>query len=741
MNIELTRNVWRKGLMVLVNLALLVGLAWSALPAAPVAAASDGYVQDVDAGGLHTCVLTSAGGVKCWGANTVGQIGDSTSGEDRYVPVNVTGLTSGVSAVVTGRSHTCALTTSGGVKCWGYNYYGQLGNSTNTSSNAPVDVTGLTSGVTAIAAGENHTCAVLDSGGVKCWGYNLTGQLGNGTGTNSNTPVNVCTDGPTCSTLLSGISAVTAGQNHTCALTTAGGVKCWGYNMEGQLGVGATSYQSLTPVNVCADASCTSSLSGVSAITAGLNHTCAIVGGGAKCWGKNDQGQIGDDSTANRPAPVNVSGLGSGVSFMNAGYQHTCAIASNAAKCWGDNAKGQLGNNSTTDSDIPVDVSGLSSGVNAVTGGDPHSCALLSDGLVKCWGGNLHGQLGDGNGGLTGDSLIPVKQLWLSTYAGAAVSQGMCGGYGPCYTGIQDAIDMATGYPYYATVNIGVQAGTYTGTVDLNKYATLTFDDGVTVNGGLIQSADSTLNAPAGTLSITGDFIRNTGAFTHSFGTLVFSGNAEQTLGGAIPTWFNNVTVNSGSTLSVTTEPAADGTIINNGTLKQRKAVSGTGDVVFLTISPAYYGVWINPEGNDMGETTVTIRGNQDCTDKPSLDGLVKRCFEITPTTPMTASISFWYTEAERNGQENSLMRIYHWNTAATPPQWEQEQGTYYRAGTGNAQVVRVTDVSKYSKFVIGSSGTPTAVKLSALAAVGGGWGFSVLLGVVAGFALTRRKR
>ena len=126
MNIKLVQNLWRKGLMVLVNFALLAGLVWSALPAVSVGAASTGYVQDVDAGGAHTCVLTSAGGVKCWGYNGSGQIGADTSGLDAYVPIDVTGLTSGVAAVVTGRNHSCALLDTGGVQCWGANSEGQL---------------------------------------------------------------------------------------------------------------------------------------------------------------------------------------------------------------------------------------------------------------------------------------------------------------------------------------------------------------------------------------------------------------------------------------------------------------------------------------------------------------------------------------------------------------------------------------------------------------------------------------
>lgn len=735
MNIS-AKKLWRKSLMVLVNLALLAGLVWSARPAAPVSAASSGYVQEIEAGGLHTCMVTAAGGVKCWGYNDFGQVGDGTSGTSRYVPLDVSGLTSGVSAVVTGRFHSCALTTAGAVKCWGANAEGQLGDGTNNASATPVDVD-LGSGVTAIAiaAGENHTCVVLDGGGVKCWGDNTAGQLGDNVAppSDSNTPVTVSG--------LTNASAVTAGQYHTCALTTDGSVKCWGYNVEGQLGdnQASSTWRSLVPVQV------SGLTSGVSRISAGLNHTCALVSGGVKCWGKNNTGQLGDNSTTDRLVPVDAQGLTSGVSSVEAGYQHTCAVTTGgAAMCWGDNTQGQIGNTTfmLNPIPIPVNVSGLGSGVNAVSGGGEHSCALLSSGLVKCWGGNVYGQLGDGNAPAGSD--VPVYQLWLNTYAASSVSQGMCSGNGPCFTGIQQAINMATGYPYYATVTIDVQAGTYTGAVDLNKYATLSFADGVTLNGGLTQSENSTINAPAGTLSITGNWTRNAGVFNHNDGTVVFSGSGEQTISGNA-TWFNNLTVNSGSTVvvpaPVANRPTVDGVITNNGTLRQTQTVSAFTD--FLALSnkeytiQKYWGVQITPDSS-MGATTVTIGGNQLCTNRPA-DEIVKRCFEITPSTPATASITFHYTEAERNGQTNSAMVVYHWNTSTH--EWEQEQGSYWRSGTGDAQLVNVTGVSNYSKFVLGSGEKPTAVKLSALTGVSGGWGFSVLLGFVAAFALTRRKR
>jgi alpha-tubulin suppressor-like RCC1 family protein len=201
-------------------------------------------VAAIAAGGEHTCALTSGGGVKCWGANGAGQLGDGTT-TWRSTPVDVVGLGSGVSAIAASGYHTCALASGGGVKCWGRNSYGQLGDGTTTDRNTPVDVVGLANGAAAIAAGYWHTCALMDltsGGGVKCWGWNTSGQLGDGTTIQRSTPVNVVRLG-------SGVAAIATGWFHTCTLTTDGGVKCWGWDGYGQLGLGTITYRT-TPVDV-----------------------------------------------------------------------------------------------------------------------------------------------------------------------------------------------------------------------------------------------------------------------------------------------------------------------------------------------------------------------------------------------------------------------------------------------------------------------------------------------------------
>ncbi len=367
-----------------------------------------GGVTAIAAGGEHTCALTTGGGVKCWGWNGTGQLGDgNTTGQT--APVDVSGLTSGVTAIAAGRGHTCALTTAGGVKCWGYNYYGQLGDSSTTTRLTPVDVSGVASGVTTIAAANYQTCALTRAGEVKCWGYNQYGQLGDGSTTNRLTPVNV-------SGLTSGVTAMAAGGYHTCALTAGGGVKCWGANGSGQLGDGSTTAR-LTPVDVSGVAS------GVTAMAAGGTHTCALsTAGGVKCWGGNDYGELGDGSTTARLTPVDVSGLTSGVTALATGYPHTCALSTTGGvKCWGRNGSGQLGDGSTTGRLTPVDASGLASGVTAMAAGLDHSCALTTAGGVKCWGDNGTGKLGDGT---TTAHQAPVNVSGLANGVSAMAAGG-----------------------------------------------------------------------------------------------------------------------------------------------------------------------------------------------------------------------------------------------------------------------------------------------------------------------------
>jgi hypothetical protein len=271
------------------------------------------------------------------------------------------------------------------VKCWGLNNYGQLGNGTTTNATTPISVSTLTSGVTAISGGGFHTCALLTDGSVKCWGLNNYGQLGNGTTTNATTPISV-------STLTSGVTAISGGREFTCAVVS-GAAKCWGLNSSGQIGDGTTTNR-LTPTQ-------SSGLtSGITAITTGGFHTCVITsGGGLKCWGTTSWSTL----PTNNGLPIDIAGATSGIVAAAAGAWHTCFITSaGAAKCWGWGNYGALGDGLSTSRTTIGQVTGLTSGVIGIasggynSGSEDHSCALLSNNSVSCWGWNPSGQIGDG---------------------------------------------------------------------------------------------------------------------------------------------------------------------------------------------------------------------------------------------------------------------------------------------------------------------------------------------------------
>ncbi len=366
-------------------------------------------VTAIATGGSHTCALTSAGGVLCWGANNFGQLGDGTT-TGRTTPVAVRGLPGNVKAIAAGSNYTCALTGTGGVACWGANFFGQLGNGTTTNSVTPVAVRGLfpTSDVAAITAGQEQTCALTSAGAVWCWGWNSYGQLGDGTMTDRATPVAV-------GGLPSPVTAIAAGYEHTCALTRAGAVWCWGFDRAGQLGNG-TRTDSSVPVAVGG------LLSGVKAIATG-DHSCALTNTGAVwCWGANGSGELGNGTTTSSPLPEAVRGLPSDLTAIAAGGAHTCALTSGGAMwCWGGNRAGQLGDGTTTPSALRVAVGGLPSGVTAIAAGVEHTCALTTAGAVWCWGANGSGQLGNGT---TTNSSVPVAVSGLPPLGVTAIAAG-----------------------------------------------------------------------------------------------------------------------------------------------------------------------------------------------------------------------------------------------------------------------------------------------------------------------------
>jgi len=356
------------------------------------------------------CGTLADGTARCWGNNLYGQLGDGTT-HDSSLAKEVVGL-GGVTSISSSSSvpsmswkqhHTCAGLLDGSAWCWGVNAWGQLGDGQSHQvcigghdcSILPVQVTGL-SGVTAVATGGNHTCAVLDDGTVWCWGNNFSNQLGD------NQSHVMCYDGHDCSPVpvqvlgLTGVTDLSAGYVHTCALRNDGTLWCWGSNSFGALGDGTTT-SSGVPVQVVG-------IQDGVAITAGGAHTCAIrTDSTAWCWGRNSDGQLGDGLNHQScfgsdcsPMPVEITQL-TAVTSISAGNTHSCVTqADGTAWCWGDGENGRLGTGSDNNSAVPLAVSGITNATGVAAGYD-HTCALLGDGTAWCWGSSEEGQLGNPN--------------------------------------------------------------------------------------------------------------------------------------------------------------------------------------------------------------------------------------------------------------------------------------------------------------------------------------------------------
>jgi alpha-tubulin suppressor-like RCC1 family protein len=341
-------------------------------------------VMSIAVGGWHVCALTKTGDVWCWGQNDDGQVGTDTSGMDVHVPTQVKGL-SGVTALSSGREHTCALLPTGQIKCWGNGNYGNLGNSSNSSTATPVGVFNV-SDATSIGMGGLHSCAVQKSGAVSCWGANDWGQLGSGDTsiTSANVPI---------TTKISGIVEVAGGYRHTCARSTDGHVSCWGSDRDGRLGLGTCIYAT-TPVAVAGPKN-------VTAIAVGSDgFACALQADGSLyCWGNNDNGELAQNKVpaTGTPLSITVSPTITPTKVV-AGGTHLCEVgAGTDIVCWGYGSNGQLGDgksNSTTGGTV---FGGPGYGGDPTSLGYNHSCAMIADGGVACSGSNYSGQIGNGN--------------------------------------------------------------------------------------------------------------------------------------------------------------------------------------------------------------------------------------------------------------------------------------------------------------------------------------------------------
>ena len=333
---------------------------------------------------------------------------------NRESPTPVYSLFSGIAAISTGVAHTCALNTSGSAFCWGLGTSGQLGNGVSFSSSVPVGVVGLAN-VVQIAAGGGGTCVLSLSAGVLCWGYGLNGQNGQGFFLSSAVPVSV-------SGLTAGVAFVSAGGGFSCALLSGGdSVRCWGAAVpSGQLGSGQNTTDSAVPVTTITGA-------GVTTISTGSQHSCAMNStGGVLCWGANGAGQCGDGSTVPRFSPTGMLTTGLTVAAVACGIQRTCLLLVDGnVTCTGENARGGLGDGSTSARSTPGSLvrfpwlspsvspsvsssatttrsvsptislspspsptaawGGGSISVLNITAGASHACGLTSIGAALCW--------------------------------------------------------------------------------------------------------------------------------------------------------------------------------------------------------------------------------------------------------------------------------------------------------------------------------------------------------------------
>ena len=383
-------------------------------------------IKSIDIGDW-ACALTTGGNVKCWGGMSSSQlpVDTHTSSTDPTPLENI-------ESISVGRGHACAVTTNGTVKCWGQGGEGQLGSEGEPDSNGyypnsftPMDVQSSSdsdplSNITAVSSGEFHTCALTVSGSVECWGGIGRSEwlLGNARIHSSVASVDVHNGYD--ESILEGVTAISVGSEHTCALTTGGIVKCWGRGSYGRLGNSGSDQQ--FPVNV---------LSNATNISAGGYHTCALIANGTvKCWGKGKLGQLGHgSSTHSSTIPVNVSESSSsnnplsGIAAISAGGYHTCALTtSGVVKCWGyGGIHGALGNGEPGEGDIfdydssaPVDVHTSSSdsnplsNISGISAGRRRTCALTTGGTVKCWG---YGELRDLVNGINSSSSTPVNVI------------------------------------------------------------------------------------------------------------------------------------------------------------------------------------------------------------------------------------------------------------------------------------------------------------------------------------------
>jgi alpha-tubulin suppressor-like RCC1 family protein len=326
------------------------------------------------------------GGVRCWGSSLgSGIVGDGADNTIRLLSTAVVGLPP-ATALAVGWSHTCVIAIDAGTWCWGDNLWTQLGvdRSAVSHSSVPLFVAGLEP-VQQIVAGYDFTCALTTAGATKCWGHTLSIGIADG---GDYLPVPTTRPG-----LETSCTSVAAGFTHACVTMSDGGVRCFGVQSAGDLGNGVSSLDSSPPVGVVGLSGPAVQL------TVGDGYSCAILTSGeVQCWGDNSDGELGlSDAGPFALFPANAEGLDSGVVALQCGYRDTCAVsAPGDLLCWGSNEFFALTAAAVTSRSYPGKIPGLAGPAIGVSKTIEHTCAVLDGGAIMCWGSNQYGALGDG---------------------------------------------------------------------------------------------------------------------------------------------------------------------------------------------------------------------------------------------------------------------------------------------------------------------------------------------------------
>ena len=540
-----------------------------------------------------------------WGSNVMGQLGNNST-TDSSIPIATTTAGNPLAnrtllALCSGYEHSLALCSDGSLASWGYNVYGQLGNNSTTNSSVPVAVTitgtplaGKT--VVAVSAGYEHNLVLCADGSMSSWGYNAYGQLGNNTTTNSSLPVAVTTAG----TALAGksVTSIGTGTYHTLVLCSDGTIATWGQNTYGQLGNNTTTNSSV-PVAVTTTGTALAGKTVVSVAAGGYHNIALCSDGTMVTWGENNDGQLGNNSTTNSSVPVAVSTAGTvlagkTVIAVAAGHYHSLALCSDGTlAAWGYNVYGQLGNNSTTQSNVPVAVttSGVLAGKTVVSllAGYYYSMAVCSDGTVATWGYNINGQLG--NNSFT-QSSIPVAVNTSSFASG------------------ESFLLAASGQSAYHTLGLVATPA---------PAATSLAATSVTPTTAVLNG---TVNAGGATTAVSFDYGASTAYGTNVAGTpaTVTGGTAtavSATLTGLMPGATYHFRVNSvsgsgtasGADLSFTTpnnDATLAGLVISGSTLSPAFASGNTSYTA--TVSDVTGSLTVTPTTSD-SNATVTVNG------------------------------------------------------------------------------------------------------------------------------------